>query len=284
VSTGGVISGTECPHHIYIVGLGITSVLQLTRETEAAFRRSHEVFVLPAGYGVDQYVSTLCARVTNLHARSYVEGVPRLEAYDAMAAAVIEAALDHPPVSLGLYGHPLVYAYPPQLILATAPFLGLRVKVLAAVSSLDTILVDLNLDPAMEGLQMYEATELLVRRRVLQPDVPCLIWQVGAVESNLYSEHVSSPERFERILRYLLEYYPAEHEVVSVYSSTHPLIESQLIHFPLGAMEAHHRDLHQALTLYIPPVKTRPIADHDLLSRLDSVAHLREITTEQRYV
>ena len=52
---------------------------------------------------------------------------------------------------------------------------------LAGVSSLDTMFIDLDLDPAYDGLQMYEATDLLVKQRPLQPDVPCLLWQVGAV-------------------------------------------------------------------------------------------------------
>lgn len=267
---------------IYICGLGIQSIWHLTRETEAAFRRSKEILYLPAGYGVDEYLTQLAPRVTNLYPIGYREGVSRLRAYDAMTAAVLAAALDHPPVSFAVYGHPLVYAYPPQQILSVAPFLGLRVKVLPAVSALDTILVDLNLDPAMQGLQMYEATELLVRRRPLQPDVPCLIWQVGAVETSLYTEYESAPGRFTRILGYLLQYYPAEHEVVAVYSSTHPLLESRLDPFPLGEIEQHASGLHQGLTLYLPPVERRPILDEELLAQADSAEHLASIVTSKR--
>lgn len=269
-------------YEIYICGLGIQSVWHLTRETEAAFRRSKEILYLPAGYGVDEYLAQMAPRTTNLHRIAYREGVSRLRAYDAMTAAVLDAAIDHPPVSFAVYGHPLVYAYPPQQILAAAPFLNLRVRVLPAISSLDTMLVDLNLDPAMQGMQMYEATELLVRRRPLQPDVPCLIWQVGAVETSLYSEHKSAPGRFTRIRSYLLQYYPPDHEVVAVYSSTHPLVQSRMDRFALGDIEHRADELHQGLTLYLPPVEMRLIADEELMEILDSADHLASIVTRSR--
>jgi uncharacterized protein YabN with tetrapyrrole methylase and pyrophosphatase domain len=154
--------------------------------------------------------------------------------------------------------------------------LGLRVKIFPGISAMDCLFIDLKLDPA-RGLQIYEATDILLRRRPLQPDVPCLIWQIGAVESLLYSVATSRPERFSRIKNYLLEYYPSEHQVVAAYSSTFPLIPSLLTQFPLGEIEAYAQELHPGATLYIPPVGTHPIADHELLKELDRVSHLQKI-------
>jgi hypothetical protein len=76
---------------------------------------------------------------------------------------------------------------------------------------------------------------------------------------------------------YLLKYYPPEHKVIAAYSSNFPLVPSRLTEFPLGEIEAYAQELHPAATLYIPPVSTRPIVDHELLKELDSISHLQKI-------
>src|SRR4051812_20143998 len=114
---------------IYIVGLGIVSVHQITHEAEAAIQRSREVLYVANGFGLAEYLSLLCSQVTDL-STAYQEGEDRMDAYNMMTAKVIEAALDHPPVTFALYGHPLVFAWPPFQILRVASLLGLRTKVL----------------------------------------------------------------------------------------------------------------------------------------------------------
>ncbi len=266
------------PYDIYIVGLGIESVRHVTREAEAALRCSSHIYYVAAGFGFAEYFDSLGVPATDLHPAAYREGVPRVAAYDIMASTVLQAALENPPVSFAVYGHPMVYVYPSQAIVRAAAFLGLGAKVMPGISALDTILVDLGLDPGIQGLQMYDATELLVRKRPLQPDVPCLLWQVGAVETSLYTEGISRPERFTRLLNHLYEFYPPDHRVMSVYSSTHPLIPSQRETFTLREMPTHCGTLHQALTLYIPPVTLRPVLDTDLREQLESAEHLVAVT------
>lgn len=266
---------------IYVAGLGIKGIDQVTKETETAFRRSTEILAVPTLPAVMTYLRGLCDNVTDLHPVSYKEDENRLNAYDTMSSMVLAAALDHPPVSFATYGHPLVYVYPTRQILQAAPYLGLTVTVLPAVSSLDTMLVDLDVDPAIDGFQMYEATDLLVRERPLQSDVPALLWQVGAVETVLYSSATNRSNRFERIREYLLRYYPPDHEVTAVYSSHHPLFDSSLVRFPLDEIEQHADQLHQGLTLYVPPVGKRGVVNRDLMAKIESIEHLRSITVQE---
>jgi len=271
-------SGKHREPDIHIVGLGVKGIEHVTRETESACRRSNEILAVANLPAVLTYLKSLCLRVTDLHPLSYEEDENRLKAYDTMSAMVLAAALDHAPVMFATYGHPLIYVYPTRQIVDAAPYFGLTVRVLAGISSLDTMLIDLDVDPAMHGLQMYEATDLLVKQRPLQPDVPCLLWQVGAIESVLYSTAPSRPDRFRRIRNYLLRFYSPDHELRAVYSSHHPLLDSSIIKFKLADMESHYEDLHQGLTVYIPPVTARPVADMDLGSKIESLEHLQSIT------
>ena len=263
---------------IWIAGLGIQTVNQVTCEVEHALRAAREILYLDTGVATRHYLEGLCPCVTSLYEQSYGEEMPRVNAYEHMAICVVEAALDHPPVAFAIHGHPLVAVHPPFLVLEIANALGLSVEVLPGISSIDTLFADLRIDPVVHGVQMYEATDLLLRRRSLQNDVPAIIWQVGTLETGLHSLRVSKPERFARFLAYLRQYYPARHEVAAVYCSPHPILPSAILRFALEDLPQHAAELHAGFTLYIPPATGRPVQDWDLAARLYSIEHLRSLT------
>jgi precorrin-2 methylase len=264
--------------HLSIAGLGVQTVSQLTREVEEAIRDSREVLYLDTGVATRQYLESLCARVTPLFHESYREEGARLSAYEHMAIRVIEAALDHPPVVFAIHGHPLIAAHPPFLVLELARALDLRVAVLPGISSLDTLFADLRLDPVVHGVQMYEATDLLLRRRPLHHDVPAIIWQIGPLETALHTQRVSRPERFTRFIEHLRRYYPARHQVSAVYCSPHPLLPPHILRFAIEDMPSHAAAIHGGFTLYIPPCAGRPVVDRELAAQLYDAEHLRKIT------
>lgn len=263
---------------LWIAGLGIQTAAQVTREVEHAIRASKEVLYLDTGVATRALLEALCPRVTPLYDQSYSGQGPRLSAYEHMAACVIDAAMDHPPVTFAIHGHPLVAVHAPFLVLELARLLSLRVTVLPGISAIDTILADLRVDPVVHGVQMYEATDLLLRRRPLQPDVPAIIWQIGPLETCLHSMHVSLPERFARFIGHLLQFYPARHEVAAIYCSPHPLLPPTILRFALEDMGQHAEEIHAGFSLYVPPAASRPILDYELLEQVYSVEHLRSIT------
>ena len=109
------------PFDIGIVGIGIVGTHQLTREAEAVIRRCNRTFVIADGYGIADYIATLCPQVTDLGSL-YEPGRNRGPTYYKMAAEVVSAAASNPPVCLATYGHPWVYCYPTTLINQAAPF------------------------------------------------------------------------------------------------------------------------------------------------------------------
>src|SRR4051812_7187836 len=115
MSESGATERSVWPFDIGIVGTGIVGAHQLTREVEQVIRRSNHTFVIASGYGLLEYVETVCAHVTDLGDR-YEPGKNRLPTYQRMAADVLSAALVEAPVCLATYGHPWVYCYPTTLI------------------------------------------------------------------------------------------------------------------------------------------------------------------------
>jgi len=263
---------------LWIAGLGVQTVAQLTREVESAIRSSREVLYLDTGVATRSLLETLCPRVTSLYEQSYSEEGPRVDAYERMAARVIDAALDHPPVMFAIHGHPLVAAHAPFLVLELANALDLGVSVLPGISAIDTILADLRLDPVVHGVQMYEATDLLLRRRPLQPDVPAIIWQIGPLETCLHSTAISRPERFTRLIAHLRQFYPARHEVVAIYCAPHPIMPPATFRFAVEDTGQYAPEIHAGFSLYVPPAASRPILDYDLLAKVNSVEYVRSIT------
>ena len=269
------------PFDLYIVGLGIVSVRQVTREAESAMRRSNEILYVSDAIGIHGYLQELCEKVTEVYVSILREGEERLSKYNRIAAMVIEAALDHPPVSFAVSGHPLVFVYPSQQILAVADDLGLRVKVLPGISSFDSMIVDLQLDPGTRGVQMFETTALLLQQRPLYPDVPCFLWQIGSVETRLFTRAPSLPGRFVRLQNHLLKYYPADHKVKIVYSSSHPLAAPSTLEFRIDEMHLHAAHIHPGATLYLPPAAPAEVKDTELAQLVDSLDHLKSITQQR---
>ncbi len=252
------------PFDIGIVGTGIVGAHQITREAEEVIRRCRQTFVIESGYGMPEYLEGLSPHVTEL-GNFYEPGRDRMHTYHRMAAEVIAAAVEQPPVCLATYGHPWVYCYPTTLIMRAAPLLGLHVEVLPGVSSFDTLLVDLGIDIASTGIQMYEATDVLLRRRPLQTDVACVIWQPTVVGDPTYHPDPYTAHQFMPLQEYLLGIYPADHEGVLVTTKTFPLTRSVVQRLPLGELAAGLEHAPPVATLYIPPVGERPVEDEDLL-------------------
>jgi uncharacterized protein YabN with tetrapyrrole methylase and pyrophosphatase domain len=252
------------PFDIGIVGTGIVGTHQLTREAEEVIRRSRRTFVIDSGYGIPEYLATICPDVIEL-GTLYEPGKDRLPTYRRMAAEVVSAAVAEPPVCLATYGHPWVYCYPTTLITRAAPLLGLHVEVFPGVSSFDTLLVDLGTDIAPNGIQMYEATDLLLRRRPILTDVTCVIWQPTVVGDPTYRADAYTAEQFLPLQEYLLGFYPADHEVAIVTTRTFPLTRSVVQRLSLHELAAELEQAPSVGTLYIPPLVERPVEDADLL-------------------
>jgi len=262
---------------ITIVGLGVMRIDQITREAERAIRQCAEVLYVDTTVATGAFLQELAPKATNLFAAAYRQAGERISAYQFMAQQVIEAA-ERGPVVFALPGHPSIFAMAPALVQEKAAAQGLTVRVLPGISALDTIVCDLNIDVGLQGLQMFEATDLLLRRRPLQADVPVLIWQVGNLGTRLYTSKSSSPERMQPLIEHLARFYPLSHQVTAVFSAPHPMMNPSILTFALSELGDYARQLHPGYSLFIPPAFERPIVDKEMAQTVDDPEHLRSLT------
>jgi hypothetical protein len=256
------------PHDVAIVGLGLSGIHQLTREAEETIRRSKHLFVTDTAEGVVDYLKTLCGKVTQLAVRREL-GLHRMLIYRRMASEVVSAALEESPVCFATYGHPTMYCYPTTLIQRAAQILDLRTVVLPGISSLDTLMSDLGIDPGVDGLQVYEATDILIRHRPLQPDVGCVIYQAPIVlEADNRLPGKQGHDNLRLFQSYLLKFYPPHHTALFVLSKTHPLLQSIAQRIRIDRLADVLSKNTNLGTLYIPPVHHRAIAEKELAERM----------------
>jgi L-asparaginase len=190
----------------------------------------------------------------------YQVDASRMSIYRSIASDILEDADAEGPVCLALYGHPLVLSTISTMVLDGADYLGLPAVVVPGISSFDTVLADLRLDPGGVGLQVQEATDLIVQRRELDPNRGLLLLQVPQVSSAVYSATQPSEGKLQELVQYLGRFYSPDQPVVMVRSSTDAGQVGIVRLTELQRLSVEVLDLPNDLTLYLPPVAVNPVA------------------------
>lgn len=272
---------SQNPIDIYVVGTGMRGYRQLTKEAEMAIEASERLYTIHLSDMFEPYLRKLDIERYDL-GEHYEEGKDRIETYEEITQRVIDGAREAArPVTLGLYGHPMVFVSPSRMVINRAEDRGMTVETRPGISSMDCLYVDLGLDPGEGGIQMFAATDLLLREWELNPEVPAMIWQIGGVESTIHHKGVEDkPERYRRIREYLQQFYPDDHTVVAAQTAMYPTTESVQHEFQLNEFESMHDTLNKLQTLYIPKVRERPVRNEALKEQFRTTEHLEQITKE----
>lgn len=235
---------------IYLLGSGIKGSLHLTVETIQALKACKRVFVLHADQGVLDAVREYCPEVTDV-AALYEGKAIRHEVYREISVQLVEAARESAPVAFLVHGHPLFLVSATEYTLELAEQHDLRVSVLPAVSSFDTLLCDLRIDYGY-GVQIFDTTTLLKGGWQPNPEVPLLLFQL----TSTLNDRVITGEPSEQILGPLVELlaplYGPDHEVQVVWSSAHALEPSSITATTIGQLTSAQLELWRRPTLYVP--------------------------------
>jgi len=177
----------------------------------------------------------------------------RTSTYESMVDRVFEEVDADRHVCVVFYGHPGVFVDPGPEMMRRASDAGVKAIMLPGISAADALYADLGLDPGRDGIQMFSATDFLLRRRVIDDSVPLVLWQMGAIGQ----EHgASEPER-----RYLgvlsdrlAEIYPRDHGIVMYEAAGIIGYPPHIDDGTVGTLP--DMPLTRASTLFIPPART----------------------------
>lgn len=235
---------------LYLIGIGIRGMEQISVEALAALKRCRKIF-----HTTDQQraLARINRNVVDLDAVFWTDDKHQV-VYDRVVDLVLDEVEKGPGVASVIYGHPLFFDDIHAELIRHAKKLGLEHVVLPGISSLDTLCIDLNIDYG-EGLQVFEAEELVERPFTVNPNLHTLIFQIGEFGMNTLT---STPPfvrgRFKPIQDYLMRFFPADHRIVIAFSDDGDGSGSSLLKTRLRALDSHRRRISLGTTMYVPPI------------------------------
>jgi uncharacterized protein YabN with tetrapyrrole methylase and pyrophosphatase domain len=236
-----------------VVGLGLQVPAHVTAETLRCLESAEEVLHLVA-----DPVTTLWLEQVNPKSRSlnalYEPGRRRRDTYSAIVDEVLARLDAGGEVCFALYGHPGVFATPAHEAIRRARADGFAARMLPGISAEDCLFADLGVDPGETGCQSYDATDLLIHSRVLDPSAALVLWQASIVGNFDYVPE-GDLTRLPALAEYLARFYPPDHEVVCYVASPYPIFDPIVRRVPLSNLA--DAELPRLALLYLAPALRR---------------------------
>ena len=262
---------------IALAGIGIGGFEQTTLETLEVFKRARIIFHLTSYH---QRLRKYCKQVIDLD-REYWTGELDTEVYARITHMVLDEAKRGPGVVMVGDGHPAYYDDVTWDIYRKGKRRGLKVRILPAISSIDSMAANCGLEINSNGLQILEATSIVSASQDLNPYLDTLVMQIGWFGTSLTSEISQSKKgRFKPLINYLSRFYPKDHPVrilSAPYSKNDPPV---IITTKLGSLDQYHRRILPIMSLFIPGLPEEignSKANIEFIRSTESMNHLMEI-------
>ncbi len=233
-----------------VVGTGYRVAGQTTPETCTALQSADRVFYLVSDPATSHWLRSVNPSAQSLH-DCYQEDLGGLAASEEMVERILAPLRQGQSVCAAFYGHPAIFMHPPHEALRRARLEGFDARMLPAVSSVDCLFADLGVDPSLEGYQIYEATDFLVRRRVFDASIPLILLQVGAVGVVRFGSNAGpNLEGLRLLVEALGRHYAPDHGTILYQIAQLPPWEPMVREVPLSClMEA---PVSVVSTLFVP--------------------------------
>jgi precorrin-3B methylase len=263
---------------LVVVGVGFSVPAHVTAEARECIETSDEVLYLVPDPVAARWIEDVAPGARPLH-DAYEPGVHRAGAYESIVERILEPVRAGADVCVVFYGHPGVFVMPSHEAIRRARVEGFDARMLPGISADACLFADLGIDPSTGGCQSYEATDLLVHARRIDPTAALVVWQAGAVGNRTYAPD-GDTSQLHVLADYLLRLYPPAHPVVlyeaSAYAIVPPLVRT------VALSELATSEPSPMTTLYVEPLPSAP--DSAMLERLglasgDDVDAARAATT-----
>ncbi len=235
---------------LVVVGTGIRTVGQMTVESLAWLKAADAVVYLVADPVAEELIRGINAEAASLQTH-YGEGVPRGRSYEAMIEHILGLVREGKRTVAAFYGHPGVFAYPSHESVRRARKEGYLAYMLPGVSAEDCLFADLNVDPAVNGCQSYEATDFLLHDRTIDTASQLVLWQVGVVGDWTFRGNGYDLKAFPSLVAKLQAYYGHWHEVILYEAPVLMSLSPVITPIALGHLTAAY--VNAGTTMYVPP-------------------------------
>lgn len=235
---------------LVVVGSGIKFLSHLTIEARSYILQSDKVMYLVNDPAMQSWITANNKNSESLD-ELYFKYPNRIDCYQSITRHILNTLRTGVHLCVVIYGHPTLYAQPGLDAVIKAKEEGYYAKVLPGISSEDCLFADLLIDPSSCGLLSYEATDLILSKRLVDQRSHLIIWQIGNLNEITHS--LTGADSLVLFLEYLYQYYPPEHEVILYKAALYPFLES--IKTKIALKNIKSGMLTKITTLYVPPNK-----------------------------
>jgi precorrin-6B methylase 1 len=254
----------EPQNELVVVGTGIKSANHITAESRAAIMSADKVLYCVADLAVERLIRKLNANTEDLYV-FYADDRPRRDTYDQMVDRILESVRSNKSTCVVFYGHPGIFVLPSYRAIRTARKAGHRAWMLPAISSLDCMFADVGFDPSRYGCQIFEATDLLIRQRKVDPTAAVVIFQIACVGDLGYKSTGYEQHNVPILAAHLAQIYGNDHDAILYEAAQYPICDPMIKRIRIADLA--NAQLTGITTLYLPP-KERAMTDMDMIDQL----------------
>jgi uncharacterized protein YabN with tetrapyrrole methylase and pyrophosphatase domain len=237
---------------IAIVGSGINVPDQLTLEGLRMLRQASEIWT-NVSESEHKVLEDAVGQAPHSLWPFFRPERERLANYEAITTHLLERAQAVERVAYLTQGHPRVLDRVATNVLEQSSRRGVTVTVVPGISSIDTILADVDYEPA-RGLQVYDATGFVARGMKIDRRAGLLLLQPGVFGTSMPRLNAAAPPPDLSTLKAALaEIYDVTHPVLIVRSETATMTK-RIREVELGALDSVPAADLAASTLWIAPV------------------------------
>jgi hypothetical protein len=233
---------------LIVIGTGIKTVGQLTVEAIAWMQEANSLLYVVGDPVAEAVIKRLNPNGAVSLSNYYEEGKQRIYAYNAMVEHILGCVRSGDNTVAAFYGHPGVFAYPSHESIRRARSEGFSARMLVG------------------GCQSYEATDFLLTAPAIDASSQLILWQIGTLGDWTYKRFKYDTSAMPLFVQKLSQFYPMSHLITVYEAPMFPGIEPMISQIPLYSLIDF--PITAAMTLYIPPVRTR-VPDPSLLYLFD---------------
>jgi tetrapyrrole methylase family protein / MazG family protein len=237
---------------ILVVGMGPGPVGYLTEEAKEILVGADEIYFRLSGHPVYNWLREQDKQCVSFDSLYTQPNIQYNQVYQTIIKTLIKAADKYGRVVYALPGNPYVFEKTPRRLREAEGGDKVTIKVIAGISFLETLYIDLGYDPE-EGLQILNAMGFLVYGDYpFTEELPLLIGQIGLPgEMNPGGENSNAGA----VHKALLNKFPGNHEVTLIWSTGMPDYKNKIEKFALKDLPEKSGYVKELATLFVPAIR-----------------------------
>lgn len=237
-------------NNLCILGSGIKSIAHLSYESQLYIKKADIVLFLLNEPILENYIKENSKKSYDL-SEIYYSTEDRQDCYKKIVDYILNLLGDYQNVCAIFYGHPIFCVNPAQSLIEKAKSKDVNIISCPAISSIDCMFSDLNIDPAEYGMQIYMAQDIINRKISVTTQSYLALLQIGFINDNGHV-HKTKNQQLSILKDYLYGFYPESHKCF-IYEAT-LYANKKSITNSITLKDLSNDKLSSLSTLLIPPL------------------------------